>query len=1337
MIELILLFVQCVVLVEPRISLTITSPDYSSLSCFNSAAGPKFLQRKWKTEVSKMGEFDQLCYYNNDIPKRSTPENAEGLVTFAMLSESPSTFSCINEDRSKTAVVHSNGIREDGDAAYVDCEKGTMIHLISSAGDIAPSTDPLKMEHQALRERFDELQRKFSDDKAALNDENRRLRSELEELHKARESLKLVRANQDQNITALNAVIHGLTKKVQDGEVALIGALNQARRDKEALVYLEEDTDRKLEESQSVIESLQKALRNATLSIPRPALVTTMATITLLSSTIILADPRTHIDNRPGISQYGARSSGGAVVADTGCNLILYDSTCTSWALQKNATMFPFFNAHYHKYSLIESIHTTILAEETGSICKILNNSAHKSTKCVKDLMPMKLYCPAGYRYAYYLNSKGMVSGIECDKDYQLSPDCKMCISASPEAKGVMPLQDVFCQTGAVDYNGPVMKLRGVCSIGSKQIRSCKRPTTSYEKVPFITFGKGQKLYLDSLTLRNVESATPEHFVCYELKGLHGVSAGAHGDAPLKKVDPKKCKCINDTETKLCTGDAVFCSIYQCFKDYPDTMCEVAPGAGIVEAYYGGVWTRPSCIGYENIMVTRESIKTSTPRETACSACVWSCEKEGIKITSHGFKMFSAVACARGSCVSTHQEGSTEILVPYPGLSKMSGGKVGIHISHDDQSTSAHLIVTCDPKPACEVDDCFFCFHGLINYQCHTVTSSLLVSTLSVLVIVATMWLIVRTLQVLKLLSMVTKTPLIWVSLLMKWTLNVFRRCFQTRFENLNEVIGWTPGPRAELRGNVENRRDRGRSVQYYLYATAILLLTAPGSLCCTENVVASSKISRCGMDGQKSLCSLSGVVTLKAGTIGSEACLTIKGPSEDQVGFLSIKTVSSDLVCHEGDSFWTNHFTPKCMSSRRCHLVSECVSNDCQLWNDTVVSKEFVHMVDNTLMTNNKCFEQCGAAGCGCFNVNPSCLFVHSYLMPTRSEAVKVFECVSWSHRLTLKVSGPKINTRRITLSALSTQIAEWGSITLNIDSEAMNLGNPVSFMRTSSGAMALIDDPFSRIPRKGYLGEVRCSSEAHASRGDRSCLRAPDLIKYRPQLDIVECTSALVDPYAILMRSSLPQKRGNYIFTPSMDGHNVQAMTSGSINAEFSLLLDNYEVEFQASSTTCNAAFVNITGCYSCNEGSEVCVKVVASADGSFFAISEESGQAIQFPITRGDNYRCRILHFSRPEVEEQFSYSCGGDKKPLIVRGTLIAVGPHDDRVLGGKSIVVNPKKGTWSIGGWASGLMSWLGGPLKTFGMILGYILLSILIIIVLWLLFKTLVARSIAARQKMM
>ncbi|AJK91619.1 glycoprotein precursor complex [Adana virus] len=1334
MYQLIVLILQRIVLAESKVSLTITSPDYSSLSCFNSAVSAKFVQRKWATEVSKMGDFDQFCYYNNDIPKRSTGENSQGIMTFVVLSDVPYTFSCVSEDRSKLAIVHNDGVPSDGEPAYIDCEKGSMIHLLSSSDPDVPKSNPaLEEEHELLKERFDDLQLKFNDNVRRLEAENQDLKVRLDQLHSSRESLKLQKSEQEGNLTQLNAIIHDLTKKVRDGENAVLNLLSEARRDKEALIQLEEDTDRRLEENDRLIASLKARAHNI-IRAPTTVkpLITTAIAVTLLSSALLVAADREHIDNRPGNGKYHSKQN----TYDDNCNLILYNSKCGGWNLQKNQTKYPFFNSHYHKYSLVEAMHNTILALSNKGVCKILNDSAQRYTECVKDLMPMELECPEGYRYGYYLNNKGTISGIECDTRYQLSRDCKMCIKTTSEVKGVLPLQDVFCQTGAINYSGPVMTLRGVCSIGTKRFRECSQVSSSIEKVPFITFDKHQKLYLDSLVMRNVETKSPDNFLCFERKGQFGAQDQHHTEhATMRRIDPKECKSVTENKQRSCTGDIAFCSAYTCYREYPDTTCEVAPGSGPVEVFYGGVWTRPSCIGYENTMVTREAVKTLTPRETPCTACVWSCEKEGIKVTSHGFKMFSAVACAKGSCISTHQEGSTEILIPYPGLTKMSGGKIGIHISHDDQSVSAHLIVRCKPKPACEVDECTFCFHGLINYQCHTAVSSLIVTTIVVGLIIMIMAIITKMLKIMKLLPSFTRKPVVWVSLLAKWLVRVCRRVFTARIEGINNAIGWNQDverpPEVAVR-----ERGRARPVQYYLYANAILCLLTTPALCCTENVVASSKISKCVNQGVKTTCRLSGVVTLRAGSIGSEACLTIKGPSDDQVEFLTIRTVSSDLVCHEGDSFWTNHFTPKCLSSRRCHLVSECTGDNCQKWDNRTVSKEFEHMTDNSLMTENVCFEQCGAAGCGCFNVNPSCLFGHTYLMPTRSEAVKIFECVSWTHRIVLEVSGPNINTREIVLSALSTQIAEWGSITLNLDAEVMNLGNPITFMRTSSGAMAIVDEPFSRSPRKGFIGEVRCSSEAHAARGDSSCLRAPDLIKYKPQLDMLGCTSSLIDPYAILLRSSLPQKRGNHVFTTTKDGHSVQAMTSGSVNAEFSILLDSYEVEFKSDQTSCDAAFVNITGCYSCNEGAEVCVKVVTTGAGSFFAISDESNQAIQFKVQTGETSRCKILHFNKPEVEESFTYSCGGDRKPMIVRGTLIAVGPHDDRVAGGTSVVVNPRASSWSASGWFSGFISWLGGPLRAFGMIVLYITIAVIIIIIIVLLIRALMIRAAIARAKM-
>ncbi|AGA82738.1 polyprotein [Arbia virus] len=1331
MIEILILILQGIVLVESKVSLTITSPDYSSHSCFNSAVDPLTVQRKWATEIANMGDFEQSCYFNNDTPKHSTGANAQKVMTFVVLSKTPYTFSCVGDEGNKLIVVHNDGNTEEGEPAYIDCDTGEMVQLLSSSNyTTAKDKEPdVAKDYEILKTRFEDLKNKYSQDLDKLGSENKDLQTRLRELHQSREFLREQKAFQEGNLTQLNAVIHELTKKVRDGEGTVSRLLDQARRDKMALLQLEEDTDRKLEEKTQIILNLTKQVKSSART-PAPSLlaVTTAIAVTLLSSAMLVSGTCEHADNRPGGGKYHSKQN----VYDTDCNLILYESKCKSWIYQKNETKYPLFNSHCHKYSLVEAMHGSLLSLSQTGVCKILNTSAQKYTDCVKGLMPMELECPPGFKFGYYINNKGTISGIECKANYQLSRDCRMCVKTTTDVKGVLPLQDVFCQSGSINYSGPVMNLRGVCSIGTKKLRECSQTSSSIEKVPFIAFDKQHKLYLDSLIMRNLEVKSPDSFVCYELKDQMGANSGHHTEASMKKIDPKECKSVTSGKQRVCTGDISFCSVYTCYKDYPDTMCKLAPGAGPVEVFYGGVWTRPTCVGYESTLVVREAIRSVTPKETPCSACVWSCEKNGIRVVSHGFSMFSAVACAKGSCVSTHQEGSTEILVPYPGLSKMTGGRIGVHISHDDQSVSAHLVVHCEPKKACEVDDCIFCFHGIINYQCHTLVSSLFVSVLAMSLVMMCLALLSKLLRCLKMFPSLTRRPALWLGLFAKWIAKAFGRMFTTRMAGINDAIGWNP--RLE---EVRVQRGRARPVQYYLYANAILCLLVTPVYCCTENVVASSRISKCVNEGAKVVCKLSGVVTLRAGSIGSEACLTIKGPSDDQLEFLSIKTISSDLVCHEGDSFWTNHYTPKCLSSRRCHLVSECTGDNCQRWNGSIVSREFDHMTDNSLMTENVCFEQCGAAGCGCFNVNPSCLFGHAYLMPTRSEAVRVFECVSWTHRIVLEVSGPNINRRQIVLSALSTQIAEWGSITLNLDAEVMNLGNPITFMRTSSGAMAIVDEPFSRSPRRGFIGEVRCSSEAHAARGDSSCIRAPDIIKYEPQLDILGCSSSLIDPYAILLRSSLPQKRGNHVFAISKDGHSVQAMTSGSVNAEFSILLDSYEVEFKSDVITCDAAFVNITGCYSCNEGSEVCVKVVSSGSGQFAAVDDEMGQAIQFGVQSGETTQCKVLHFSKPEVEERFLYSCGRDRKPLIVRGTLIAVGPHDDRVMGGTSTVVNPRTGSWSIGGWLSGFVSWLGGPLRAFGYVLLYIVLSVVFIVIMVVLARVVFQRMLQARQKMM
>nr|AHK60930.1 membrane glycoprotein [Karimabad virus] len=1206
-----------------------------------------------------------------------------------------------------------------------------------------------------------------------LEEENKKLQKEsLRELSQVQASERdLVRINQqimneveslkrglkerDQELEGLRKEVEGKGTKEKDMEeirASLQRKMIENKRLHDEMNEARELASKREEEIRRLRDRVREEERRANLASKQTrendekfkvTSSTTIKSILLLSAITSVAsssgvfDENTnkcpHVKNRPGSGKYVVDG-----ITDASCSPVDYGVSCAGFNLLMNTEKFPFFNAHMHHRSLLEAYHDKLVEKDAGRFCIV--NDTSTPAECSGELMHFYSKCPENIRGVHYLTNDGKIAGMTCKEGHEVSGNCKFCVKLKDSASlttASMPLQDMVCQAGTSPYNGPIMKLKGVCAIGGRMYKHCTNHRQDYEKVPFILLNGKGKQYLDTLVIRNKEQHNPDAFLCHTYNRIIGESSSIDTNEKIwRRVKVRDCKIVDDSKTKKCTGDAVFCNHYHCDKEFAEAYCSVSPGAGPIEVLYGGSWVKPQCIGYEETSVMREVDSRDDRGTSECSTCVTECGKDEIVVRSIGFKMISAVACSHGSCITSVQKPDTEIRVEYPGLSASTGGRIGIHISHDDPTISAHVTVVCPPRDPCEVHDCIICAHGLINYQCHTVASAFMVIMMLTMAGSLGIFIIIRILRILKIIPKRLASPLVWSKHLMLWIVRKVRHSIHHNMENINNEIGWRD---VEADRNVRQRRGDERIDMRPIprYAFKIGLMMALIGVCsgCSETVIASSKITRCANVNDKMTCTYGGTVTLKAGTIGSETCLILRGPSGETKKYISIKTLASELTCREGQSYWTGQFSPKCLSSRRCHLVAECQKTRCLEWRDSDLSSEFSGMGNNSVMNENKCFEQSGGVGYGCFNINPSCLFVHSYLKSTKPEGLKVFSCVDWVHRLKFEVKNPSGNVETVVMSGMSTKFTEWGSITLGLDAESITGSNSMSFMKSSKNEFALIDEEFSMIPREGFIGEIRCSSESAVIAAHSSCLRAPNLIKYRPMLDTVECTTSLIDPFSVFYRGALPQTRNGKTYTGSMDRTTVQAISSAIVQAELTLVLDGYDVEFEVETAKCSASFLNISGCYSCNEGARVCFKIKSDKDGVLTAHNKDMSVNFLTHVSTGTKDYCKIMHFGRPEIEEPLMYGCGGDESPIVIKGTLIAFNPFDDRREdGGKSTVVNPRVGDWSFFGWADGLFSWMGGPVRAILTLIGYVIGAIVVMIIIMALIKMLIHHLMDMRR---
>ncbi|API68885.1 polyprotein [Joa virus] len=1318
--------------------------------CFSDQSPDEAVIVYWLSELDKVYSSDFSCSYSGSDYTGMDRTGINNRIN-ELLSENKRNVSvslaCLGKDRA--IEMETLNLITENRPMIVNCDTGDFlaeirtisgrkrVHIEKSPELVSTVLSEVKSRDEDYKSLYQDIlgqYNKVTDDLLRLQSEKLNLDSEKEgKIEKLKDTIDMLEGVVEK-LRADNLKERSLSTRLEN-ELAILAH--------EKLKAKEPDTDvavsTQVLNGGDITSNEIRRSHGKTIKQDKEASYTTLAPIiavTLLASvtTVNSLDNQDDVFNRPGKSNWflGEESAGHS------CLKIDYGSSCKTMSQMLTSDDYRFFQSHSQHLSIFEAYNEGVIEVSSGQFCNNSNGNAVNSN-CNSEQSMISFSCPSGFQSAVYIGLDGKMKGTQCPKDHEITEDCLFCRKLKETGSNSngygLAVQDLFCQTGAQTFSGPIVPIPNVCSVGLRKVRECSHSTSSYELMPFISFKNNGKYYLPELIMKNTEEVNEGNFACYTHKAQHSGTSGSDAgvsDAEKTKLraDPSICK--TGSTVNKCTGDSVFCKHYACSGGKPTAFCHVRSGSGPIRVRYGGSWLAPSCIGYERVHVTRPVASVALTPEGDCSTCVSVCKEDGIHVRSTGFLISSAVACQYGYCSSSHQVPSTQIIIPYPGSSQSVGGEIGIHLSHDGEEVGDKLHVFCESKDPCEVHSCLICAHGIINYQCHTALSAFTVVLVLVTVSYFTLCILWKVLRALKLIPNAAKSPAKWLWLVLKWIASRFRSYFQRRREEINRQIGWID-PEAQV-----HRRVFIPGAQAVRYGTYTLMFTLLFCLAdsCSENIIASSSISKCRSESGKDVCTLTGTVYLKAGTIGSESCVIIKGISDNQKEYVSIKTESSELLCREGADFWTSLYKPKCLSSRRCHLVSECQGNNCQSWTEDKLSTEFSLLGNSSSMSENRCFEQCGGIGCGCFNINPSCLFVHTTLEAVKPEAVRVFSCIDWVHRLTLSVSSPGQSKVFLSLGALTTHSTGWGSISLGLDAEGVSGSNGMSFMQSRTAGFALVDEPFPLEPRKGFIGEIRCSSEAAAVGASKSCQKAPDLINYKPMTDLIECTSQLIDPFVIFRRGALPQVRNGMTFTMSKNKDGVQALTTGVVKATLSVTFDNYEVEFKTETLDCKASFINITGCYSCNSGARVCLAISAVKQCSFIAENQDTGSVLSFRVNPSIREYCQVIHYSRPHIEEPMEYSCGSKKRPILISGSLIAVHPFNDRnITGGDSIVVNPKTGTWSFYNWFSDFVSWLGGPLRAAGVMILFILVCIVVLFVTLFLLKVFILKLLESRQK--
>nr|UXX19159.1 glycoprotein precursor [Mukawa virus] len=1005
------------------------------------------------------------------------------------------------------------------------------------------------------------------------------------------------------------------------------------------------------------------------------------------------------------------------------CTAIDYDKTCAGFEWTSDPTRYPLFYSKHHMLNIAEAMNQKLISLKSNGGC---SNTGGK-VSCKEMFLREHVNCASNPTSILGMGKDGGFHLWECPPKHVFSQDCMQCEDRKEnQTQNLIFLDDAVCQKVDPDQNAihPPPVPRDVCAIGKILYRQCEYPVASIERVHYMLLGlPDTPAFLFDFNAHVTEDGDPHEFVCTDQAG--------------KSCSIKQCRGSSSTE---CSGDTTFCNHYTCKAMTAKCSCQKVSGTGTLRVNAAGRWYTPICFGSKMARVLRNAPIQEDRAIRSCPTCITKCETSEITVHTDGLPIESGHLCCSGSCIVKVQEPSTTVKFTRPDACKLNGGPFVIVMDDSKGSPAIKVKGTCEPVPKCLETDCFWCWANWLNFHCHSSAKMALIwITLSLLLVLAGS--IIGYLRGVTMLLKAAWGPIRWTYLLLKWVACILSGRVRRAKKELDSKIARgsqrdEEAQAMEVRSKTDDGYPRLKGVPIYMYVVTGLLIIGSCTACSENHLLSTDQIT-CVPSGSHLVCSVKGEALIKAGPLGSEACIRFGPSTSKQRSVVKIKTLGSSLKCRKGGSYWTASFVPKCMSSRRCHLVSECTGSNCESWRSNQVSSEFAHMTNEAKLSENGCLEQCGGAGCGCFNIHASCLFYRNEFHRADGLTYEVFQCAEWVHEIQLSVTQTSHQPVELTMIDGETKQLDWGTISIAIDGETVASSNAFHFIKSGS-KFAIVDEEFSDIPRKGFLGEIRCPSQASAETVSSACLKAEGLTRYVGQLDSIRCESRMIDPGLIFRRGKLPQSRAGVCFTTKPGSSVVEALTSKPIKVILKASFDGTGLQFDVDPPECSASFMNLTGCYSCNTGTQLCVKAGMGQSGATgtMVLKCPSGIESAFGVDSNVKAHCFVAHTDRQVINEDCSYSCGRDEKKLHVYGTLQYVEPHDDRVANESSApIINPKSGAFSWGSWFSGLGDLGGGWLKTILMSILMALAGVVVVLLMLRLLRTVLASALSARWR--
>ncbi|AMA19447.1 glycoprotein precursor [Phasivirus baduense] len=699
-----------------------------------------------------------------------------------------------------------------------------------------------------------------------------------------------------------------------------------------------------------------------------------------------------------------------------------------------------------------------------------------------------------------------------------------------------------------------------------------------------------------------------------------------------------------------CKGDETYISN---FGSWPSATCSCSYCHDCSELF---VQVEDSRFGVDATLSVEwpVTIPVEEEKEIECSSCKATCSSFKIKI-ERDMSFDILHFCVENNC-RVIIENKPDFVYNVPEEFKHSTNFI-IHYFRSDGKGKRIVKVTCSDSHTCESLTCDVCLTRFANPHCYKfVNWVVLITGVSALILTIPLLFTLYTLAKLLLLLLLIPSKAIWrcFKLLTKLMLRVTNKKVKETTIKMNNILK-------------EEELKEVKSVKPYRAVDLLFLVaifSVPVCLGCENSITLTSKSNDCVTNSNNVMkCVISSVTDIPLSSLGEESCLRLTDPLGHFSQLVKIKTKGLRQKCSRNILYHTVEPEFKLHNTFRCRNAGDCVNDVCERVkvSDTVP----VDSVDEKKAGIGGCLRVTGFWGKGCFYPSQACQFYKIELDNSKRLSYEIFDCKEWFWEILVEITTEDHQVQTSEVKELISGVPVKTSLGFV---QLLTVVAPVikdlngCFARRQSGITktSLITCSTQSKFESGKVGGIQCATASLANSASRSCIIDSTQAQIVPQDDNLVFVNNFANITEDWSRNILPTNFTSSVISEDKEG-TVFIQYSGKAAYTLRIKLKDYKVGHLVNKPKCEAHFRHLTGCSNCGSGATVIIEVIlapaSKTPGTLYCPSAVSPSSALLNSAKPKS--AFKVAFSRPEVNEECLFECGGANMTVQVEGRLLQV------------------------------------------------------------------------------